>query len=416
MTETTNLGAAPTYGEADGPTVRVPYIGETREYQDPRLDLIPIGKGQIRITLQYHVPMLFRGKYKLDSYPGLNGEREGHAHYALCTSTLKDDPSTLCEGVAINYSGLCSRHGGMLHPLDRRVVDWSTVPREIAFRYGHLPVEELDDEELAKGQIRKADGTFTDSNFVSSDIHDRMVRELFSRADVRLRENLVKTVDVFVEVASNDAFEPADRLRAAEFIYTRLRGKVPNEVVVTQQRPFEVVLTEMLTGGSRAQSRAQRGIVELEDGNVLDAEIVGDEAMEVVEHAAVVEEIATLQEYTGDEDVDSSLYDEYKPKVPQHIGPASAPLEGVPEDMQARVRYHKEQAEYDKEAEEKRKAFQAKRQEHRKKMRSARSEREWVKSEGYKSLPVPLPFTISPEDEGGTSGVRLKFTLIPNEG
>lgn len=289
------------YGDPDGPDIEVPYIGKTGTFLDRREDLAGTYSRNMPY-LMHHVPLDMRGPYKLTSFPGYFGEREGPASYAMCTSEVlptnrkalantgvPEGQTRLCRAKAINRSGRCSRHGGMLHPLDRKRIDWDEAPREIRFKYGKLPVEELDDEELSRGQIRKEDGQFTDNKHVSIEIHDAMVRRLFERADTKLRENLLDAVDTMAEIAKSTAVEPADRIRAATWIYERLRGKVPSEVKITQDKPFEMVLGAVLEGGSRAASRARRGVAsedemaELEDIQEAEVEEIIDETVEAYE-------------------------------------------------------------------------------------------------------------------------------------
>lgn len=271
-----------TFSAPSGPVKEFPYIGEQGTFTQRRDDLLP-SNGKNMPHLMHHVPLNKRGPYKLLVGENLLGERIHQSGYAMCNGIVgatnnrgersQANPTgepRPCKAKAINRSGYCSRHGGMLHPLDRKRIDWDAAPREIKWKFGKLPVDELDDEELSRGQIRKADGTWTDNNFVSAEVHDAMVKKLFERADTKLRENLLVAVDTMAEIAKGTAYEPADRIKAAQWMYERVRGKVPTEVVVSQDKPFEVVLADVMLGGSRAESRARRGI----DEGTIDAEFV----------------------------------------------------------------------------------------------------------------------------------------------
>lgn len=353
------------HGEPDGPEITVPYIGVTRTFLNPRKDLLATSTNAGIETIQHHVPRDMRGAYKLPSFPGELGEREGPAGFAMCTGETMGgtrnnpgDPRP-CRSKAINRTGRCSRHGGMLHPLDRLRIDWEKAPREIRFKYGKLPVEYLDDEELSRGQIRKANGTFTDNKSVSIEIHDAMVRRLFERADTKLRENLLAAVDTMAEIATSTSVEPADRIRAATWIYERLRGKVPTEVKITQDKPFEVVLGAVLEGGSRAASRARRGIddpevPELE--SAIDAELVDleDDGSYEVETIGYVDD----PELRAEQVADAEQF------VQEHVDPGTGPnvgSTGVPEDPALRDQMRLEQLKKDEEARAAIKAARAKR-------------------------------------------------------
>lgn len=384
------------FAAPDGPNIEVPYIGTTGTFLHPRTDLLDNKTAGVRWgTLQHHVPLDMRGPYKLTRFPGILDEREGPAGYAMCTEYVnqhdkRQNPSgepRLCRAKAINRSGRCSRHGGMLHPLDRQRIDWDTVPRHIRFKYGRLDVRELDDEELSRGQVRKEDGTFTDNKSVSIQIHDAMVRRLFERADTKLRENLLEAVNTMAEIAKSNSVEPADRIRAATWIYERVRGKVPTEVVVTQDKPFELVLGAVIEGGSRAASRARRGVATEEDMIALDNYV---EAEVVEEPSGSVEEPTSLEELDLEESLDAR-YLEQPVKTPTPLGETAVP----PEDPELRDRYEKAKAEEERRVAEERKEFT-------KRMREERAKRYAARARGLdhvEAYPYKIGFIEdSPED------------------
>lgn len=246
--ETTRFVGAP-----DGPMKWVDSLEmEVGTFIDPRKDLLPKNR-QGLVHVMYHVPEHLRGMY---SDP-VNGE-EIHPLRGVCMCFGVSVSGNECQQPALNRSGYCAQHGGALHPLDKVLIDWESMPRAYRFERGKLPVEELDDEELARGQVRREDGTWTNFKQVPISVHDRMVRELFDRADTKLKANLVSAVDAMTDIAKGTAYEPADRIKAASWIYERVRGKVPTEVVVSQDRPWEMVMSH-IAGGSRAESRAARG-------------------------------------------------------------------------------------------------------------------------------------------------------------
>lgn len=401
-----------TYGEPTGPTVELPYLGEQKTFIQRRDDLLPANSRKLP-HLMHHVPLNKRGPYKLLSGEEQLNERIHQSGYAMCNGIVSptnirgeknpDNPTgepRPCKAKAINYSGFCSRHGGMLHPLDRKRIDWDQAPREIKWKFGKLSVDELDDEELARGQIRKADGTWTDNNYVSAEVHDKMIKKLFERSDAMLRENLLKAVETFAEIASGTAYEPADRLKAAEFIFTRLRGKVPTEVVLTQEKPFEVVLTDVLTGGSRAESRRARGIEE----GIVDAEFV--EEIEDLDTGVDVDEQQEVEELTEEYNPEDHvpLRAAWEPRKPVLTGPAGKPEPQhiPPSSMEAREAYEKQKREAEAEAEAERQRFIEKSKAFRKQMQKNKARRIAVRNEGYTDLPKPYSTeVVEYEDEPG---------------
>lgn len=431
-----NKPVEPPKGEDE---IEVPYLGWVELFSEAQNEAaLPYctGPGKLAGFLKYHVPTTKRGKYKLDEYPGAYGERKGPEGYALCTAMTQThnsrgerirEESLPCRAKAINHSGKCSSHGGMLHPFDKLVIDWSKVPREIAFRYGKLPVEALTDEELARGQVRKANGSFTRNKTVDTKVHDQMVKQLFARADEKMRENLLAMVDTMTEIATGTAYEPADRLRAAEFVFKWLRGSTPVKVDVTvDAKPFEEVLNAVMQGGSRAESRRARG---LED--VVDAEIVGDvpdlDRMEMVMEDEVIvtddegmAEVVVPHSYADPED--RTTAQDLEPERVVHIGPAGKETYDVPPNLRhdetdmghwEQVDINKRRAEAErKEALKKRpnpgeaaaqraKEVAEARKQHKDQMKASIKKRKGSLSRGYANLPESLAEETT-ENEDGT--------------
>lgn len=398
-----------TYEDARGTTVERPYIGETQLFDDLQYQrALPIAKKKrLPDFLRHHVPVNQRGPYKLNEFPGLLGERQGPASYAMCTA-VKQMINTQgrqvkgggepCNGKAINFSGLCSRHGGALFPFDQKRIDWELAPRHIKFKYGKLSVEDLDDEELARGQIRKPNGEFTDNKFVSAEIHDKMVQTLFQRSDQIMRTNLIAAVEAMGEIAKGTAYEPQDRLKAADMIHKWLRGNVPQKVEIGITKPFEDILDAVFTGGSRSDSRARRGIEE----EIIDAEVVD------LDHEAKVmeEEILHAQELLPDEDDDEEYpYDddrdkplrvaEHAPKPPTHYGPAHKEFHHKPDDPEGIINHERQRKANEAEAKAREAAWLRKAQ--KEKTRKAMAKRKAFVNMGHEDLPVPLEMQV---DEG----------------
>lgn len=398
-----------TFQDPEGPKITVPYLGEMGTFLERRPDLMAPREVNLP-CLMHHVPLNKRGPYKLLLGEDQLGERFHQSGYALCNGIVspfnsrgeknpdnKTGEPRPCNAKAINYSGFCSRHGGMLHPLDRKRIDWANAPREVLWKFGKLPVEELDDEELSRGQIRKADGSWTDNRSVSADVHDAMVKKLFERADTKLKENLLVAVDTMAEIARGTAYEPADRIKAAQWMYERVRGKVPTEVVLTQDKPFEVVLTDMLTGGSRAESRRQRGIEE----GVVDAEFI-DEIADLdfgvnADEGQEVEEVET--EYVPADNV--PIRADWIPQKPVATGPAgkTEPQDIPPTSFEARIVYDKQKKRLDEEAEAKRLKFIEDSKTFKAQMRKGMAKRIALRNQGHTSLPVSIPFEVIGYDD-----------------
>ena len=123
----------------------------------------------------------------------------------------------------------------------------SVPPRVQALLDGSIGVEDLDDEELIRGFLRARDGTFKGGQpkVIPKVVHDRVIREIFKRADDMLRGSLLDAVGAILKIATDERVSPADRLKAATWVYERLRGKVPDQVHVSVETGFEQLLEEV---------------------------------------------------------------------------------------------------------------------------------------------------------------------------
>lgn len=166
-------------------------------------------------------------------------------------------------------TGAWHKKGVKMTPGGRVTVTASYNPRMVSLMAGDISVEELDDEELARGMCRNPNGGWPQKKpeMVPKVLHDRMVRELFSRADEALRMNLLDAVNSVTKIATGDSVDANVKLKAAQWMFERLRGKVPDVVQVTQEKPFEVTL-DKLHRGPRPGSE--------DEGDVVDAEVVED--------------------------------------------------------------------------------------------------------------------------------------------
>lgn len=114
---------------------------------------------------------------------------------------------------------------------------------------GGLTVEDLDDEELARGQLKASDGTFRGRppSVVPAELVQAMRREWLSRAEAKLREALLeKGIGTLTALAGNAAIDPAVRLRAADKLIERTMGKVPDRIHFAAEDPVESLFRSIL--------------------------------------------------------------------------------------------------------------------------------------------------------------------------
>lgn len=199
--------------------------------------------------------------------------------YVLCDA-INSSNQLPCNRRAEHVTGYCKLHGNQLHPhnvkrdvkyvapMKKRTLaeytpeELEKLPRSKLWELGAITVEDLDDEELARGQFRDRRGKFVGkrAGVIPREMHDKFVNELFTRADIRLQQNLVDCVNTMVEVANSPVYEAKDRIKAAQWVFERVRGKQPDQVVHSQDKPWEGVLNHLtaVSGGSREESRMAR--------------------------------------------------------------------------------------------------------------------------------------------------------------
>lgn len=114
---------------------------------------------------------------------------------------------------------------------------------------GTINVEDLDDEELARGYPRAEDGSFRGRpTVIPTSLHQRIQRELFSRASQQLRESLLGVTETMTSIAQDKEVDPAQRIKAAQWVVERLMGKTPDVSIALDEKKYERVLAELDRG------------------------------------------------------------------------------------------------------------------------------------------------------------------------
>lgn len=86
-----------------------------------------------------------------------------------------------------------------------------------------------------------------------------MMRELFERANLRLRENLTDAASVMAQIMNNSELDPKVRMDAAKWLIERVMGKTPDITVTVDEKRID-----------RLFERLER------DANTIEAEVVMD--------------------------------------------------------------------------------------------------------------------------------------------
>lgn len=115
---------------------------------------------------------------------------------------------------------------------------------------GIISVEDLDDEELARGQLKATDGSFRGRppRAVPAELLQAMRREWLTRAEDKLRAALMDHgLGTLVELAKDKTVDASVRLRASQTIIERTMGKVPDKIELRSEDPVEALFRSILS-------------------------------------------------------------------------------------------------------------------------------------------------------------------------
>lgn len=107
----------------------------------------------------------------------------------------------------------------------------------------------LDEEELARGQLRAEDGTFTGRPpaFVPREFHLACQREMRKRFELVFSKDVIAIAQQYVKLAQ-DAGIPADkRAKMMQYAMERIFGPIPKEVRVSSEQPWEQMMVNVVT-------------------------------------------------------------------------------------------------------------------------------------------------------------------------
>lgn len=313
MSVESDLDKKVTFGDADGPDVFVDQLGlVVPTFIDPRVDLLPGRSLNSFKRVSHHIPFKMRGHFKAEDWPEEYKDKveffvndEG---YVLCAGISQSGQG--CRSKAANRTQYCRNHGGGLHPLDKKISTESTVAvpeerirgldRPQRFMQGFLPIEDLADEEITGMFVYDDAGKKVSSLSLGIKIHQRITQELHRRMNRFLQTKTASMLTVMVDIAESDLVEPADRIKAAQWVAERTLGKTPDVIIHgTTEQPYETIF-ESIDAGSRDSYRksVESHQVGKQDGSVagyldiIDAEVDDDDEEEESEQefdAPVVE-------------------------------------------------------------------------------------------------------------------------------
>lgn len=106
------------------------------------------------------------------------------------------------------------------------------TPRMRDLAEGRLSVEDLDFEELSRGQLRDKNGNFTGAKpaLLPRAWHERVAREMVLRGESEFRKDFDGALRAMSQLALNERTPSRERFLASQYIIERIMGKIPDKV------------------------------------------------------------------------------------------------------------------------------------------------------------------------------------------
>lgn len=105
-------------------------------------------------------------------------------------------------------------------------------------------VATLSPEELVRGQLKDHEGKFRGRppKWIPAEFYQACIRQLLKQGELMWREAFYDSIKVFSDIAKNEALDPKDRLKAAQYVIERVAGKTPDKVEVSVVQPWEAII------------------------------------------------------------------------------------------------------------------------------------------------------------------------------
>lgn len=124
-------------------------------------------------------------------------------------------------------------------------------PRMVALLKGEINVEDLDDEELARGYPRDRNGNFggRPPRMIPLVLHRQIQKVFFARLEEQMRKALPDAIAMLATIATNPLSEDRDKLKAIDMVMNRIMGKPPEKIEISGgDKPFEMTVGKMRRG------------------------------------------------------------------------------------------------------------------------------------------------------------------------
>jgi hypothetical protein len=153
---------------------------------------------------------------------------------------------------------------------------WSRIIMDIkagAYTWQEF-VDDLDEEELARGQLRADDGSFVGRppTLVPREFLLACQREQKRRFEIIFGSEVLGIARSYVELCKSNAIPEKDRAKMMQYAMERIFGPIPRDIRVSQEAPWEQTVVNVVSDGQDGMSnhlqRRYAGYAERQGGAV----------------------------------------------------------------------------------------------------------------------------------------------------
>jgi hypothetical protein len=121
-------------------------------------------------------------------------------------------------------------------------------------------VESLDDKEVARCQLMDSQGGFTGRppSFVPREFALAAARELKRRFEQIFKDEVTDIAHKYVELAQDESIPAKDRAKMMQYAMERIFGGIPKEIFISQEAPWESVVTTVVAEAEQEASPIDR--------------------------------------------------------------------------------------------------------------------------------------------------------------
>lgn len=107
--------------------------------------------------------------------------------------------------------------------------------------------DELDEEELARGQLKDKNGNFTGRPpvLVPREFHLACQRELKRRFQELFDKDVISVAKMYLAMAQNESVPVQTRAKMLQYAMERVFGGIPKDITIKQEAPWEQVFVNV---------------------------------------------------------------------------------------------------------------------------------------------------------------------------